>query len=65
VRKGAAKPDISSADALKKTLLAVKIDRLFHRPERIYMLSVFEKLGIAREVSASSSRPRPACSSAP
>src|SRR5258706_16209927 len=50
VRKGAAKPDISSADALKKTLLAVKSVGHSTRPSRGYMLSLFEKLGIYGEV---------------
>src|SRR5258707_14640111 len=51
VRKGAAKPDISSADALKKTLLAVKSIGYSTGPRGIYMQSVFQKLGIAGEVS--------------
>jgi molybdate transport system substrate-binding protein len=50
VRKGAAKPDISSADALKKTLLAVKSIGYSTGPSGLYMLSVFEKLGIADQV---------------
>src|SRR6266481_4489349 len=50
VRKGAAKPDISSADALKKTLLAAKSIGYSTGPSGVYMLSVFEKLGIAGEV---------------
>jgi molybdate transport system substrate-binding protein len=50
VRKGAAKPDISSADALKKTLLTAKSIGYSTGPSGLYMLSVFEKLGIADEV---------------
>ena len=50
VRKGAAKPDISSADALKKTLLAAKSIGYSTGPSGLYMLSVFEKLGIAEQV---------------
>src|SRR5882672_11467923 len=50
VRKGAAKPDISSADALKKTLLTVKSIGYSTGPSGLYMLSVFERLGIAGEV---------------
>ncbi len=50
VRKGAAKPDISSADALKKTLLAAKSIGYSTGPSGLYMLSVFERLGIAGEV---------------
>jgi len=52
VRKGAAKPDISSADALKKTLLAAKSIGYSTGPSGVYMLSVFEKLGIAGEVKS-------------
>ena len=50
VRKGAAKPDISSADALKKTLLAAKSIGYSTGPSGVYVLTVFEKLGIAGEV---------------
>ena len=50
VRKGAPKPDISSADALKKTLLAAKSIGYSTGPSGLYMLSVFEKLGIAEQV---------------
>ncbi len=52
VRKGARKPDISSADALKKTLLAAKSIGYSTGPSGLYMLSVFEKLGIAGEVKS-------------
>src|SRR5215510_8275044 len=50
VRKGARKPDISSADALKKTLLEAKSIGYSTGPSGLYMLSVFEKLGIADQV---------------
>jgi molybdate transport system substrate-binding protein len=50
VRKGTAKPDISSADALKKTLLAAKSIGYSTGPSGLYMLGVFEKLGIAEQV---------------
>src|SRR6266705_2985261 len=50
VRKGAAKPDISSAGALKKALLAAKSIGYSTGPSGIYMLGVFEKLGIAGEI---------------
>ena len=52
VRKGAAKPDISSPDAFKKTLLAAKSIGYSTGPSGVYMLSVFEKLGIAGEVKS-------------
>src|SRR5207253_10772450 len=50
VRKGAPKPDISSPDALKKTLLAAKSIGYSTGPSGLYMLGVFEKMGIAGEV---------------
>ena len=50
VRKGAAKPDISSAEALKNTLLSAKSIGYSTGPSGLYMLSVFEKLGIADQV---------------
>ena len=50
VRKGAAKPDISSVDAFRKTLLGVKSIGYSTGPSGVYMLSVFEKLGIAEQV---------------
>ncbi len=50
VRKGAAKPDIGSVGALRKTLLAAKSIGYSTGPSGIYMLSVFEKLGIAGDV---------------
>jgi len=50
VRKGAPKPDIGSVDALKKTLLTAKSIGYSTGPSGVYMLSVFEKLGIADQV---------------
>jgi molybdate transport system substrate-binding protein len=50
VRKGAAKPDIRSVDAFKKTLLAAKSIGYSTGPSGLYMLTVFEKLGIADQV---------------
>jgi molybdate transport system substrate-binding protein len=50
VRKGAAKPDISSVDAFRKTLLAAKSIGYSTGPSGLYMLSVFEKMGIAGEL---------------
>jgi molybdate transport system substrate-binding protein len=50
VRKGAAKPDVSSPGALKKTLLAAKSIGYSTGPSGLYMLGVFEKLGIAGEL---------------
>jgi molybdate transport system substrate-binding protein len=50
VRKGAPKPDIRSVEALKKTLLAAKSIGYSTGPSGVYMLTVFEKLGIADQV---------------
>jgi molybdate transport system substrate-binding protein len=56
VRAGAAKPDISSVDALKRTLLAAK-SIAYPVPDAghasgIHFLSVIERLGIAQQVNA-------------
>jgi len=50
VRKGAAKPDISSVEAFKKTLLSVKSIGYSTGPSGLYILSVFERLGVAGKV---------------
>lgn len=56
VRKGAAKPDISSAEALKRTLLAAK-SITYPNPARggpsgPHLVRVFERLGIVDEMKA-------------
>ena len=50
VRKGAAKPDIGSAGALKGTLLTAKSIGYSSGPSGFYMPEVFEKLGIADQI---------------
>src|SRR3979490_62703 len=50
VKKGAPKPDISSVDAFKKTLLATKSIGYSTGPSGVYIVSMFEKLGVAAEV---------------
>jgi molybdate transport system substrate-binding protein len=52
VKKGAAKPDIGTVDTFKKTLLAAKSIGYSTGPSGLYMLGVFEKLGIAGEVKS-------------
>jgi molybdate transport system substrate-binding protein len=52
VRAGAPKPDISSADALKKTLLAAKTIGYTSGPSGVYMGSLVERMGIAADVKA-------------
>jgi molybdate transport system substrate-binding protein len=48
VRAGASKPDISSSDALKRTLLAAKsVTFAQDGASRVYILQMFDKFGIA------------------
>jgi molybdate transport system substrate-binding protein len=50
VPKGAPKPDISTTEALKKSLLAAKSIGYSTGPSGVYMISLFEKLGLADQV---------------
>ena len=50
VHKGASKPDIGTVEAFKKTLLSAKSIGYSTGPSGVYMLSVFEKLGVADQV---------------
>jgi len=50
VGKGKPKPDISSVDALKKTLLNAKSVGYSTGPSGIYVITMFQKLGIADEI---------------
>ena len=50
VRKGAPKPDVSSADAFKRAMLNVKSIGLSTGPSGVYLEKLFEKLGIADSV---------------
>ncbi len=53
VRSGAAKPDISTPDALKKTLLAAQsISSVPASAAGAYVLKVFDRLGVAEEMKA-------------
>ena len=53
VKAGAPKPDISSVDALKRTLLAAKtVGYSTQGASGIYFMTVIDKLGIAAEVKA-------------
>ena len=47
VKAGAAKPDISTTEALKRTLLAAKSIGYSTGPSGIYMTGVFQRMGIA------------------
>jgi molybdate transport system substrate-binding protein len=50
VRAGAPKPDISSGEALKKTLLSAKSIGYSSGPSGVYLDSLFQRMGIANEL---------------
>jgi molybdate transport system substrate-binding protein len=50
VGKGKPKPDISTVDALKKTLLAAKSIGYSTGPSGVYVVTMFQKMGIADEI---------------
>lgn len=52
VRAGAAIPDVSSTEALKRTLLAAKTVGYTSGPSGVYMGKLMERMGIAGEVKA-------------
>jgi molybdate transport system substrate-binding protein len=52
VGKGKPKPDISTVDALKKTLLAAKSIGYSTGPSGIYVVTMFQKMGIADEIKS-------------
>jgi len=54
VRAGAPRPDVSSADALKRALLAAKAVAFSTGPSGVYILELFERLGIAAEIKTKS-----------
>jgi molybdate transport system substrate-binding protein len=51
VRAGAPKPDISTIDALKKTLITAKSVGYSTGPSGVYITTMFEKLGVGKEVT--------------
>lgn len=55
VRAGSPKPDISSAEALKRTLLAAKSVGYSQGASGTYLVSMFQKLGIYDQVKAKAS----------
>jgi molybdate transport system substrate-binding protein len=50
VRKGAAKVDLSSGDAVKKALLAAKSIAYSTGPSGVYLANLFARMGIADEI---------------
>ncbi|WP_291615628.1 molybdate ABC transporter substrate-binding protein [Bradyrhizobium sp.] len=59
VREGAPKPDISSADAVKKAVLAAKSVAYSAGASGAYIVSMFQKMGIADEVKAKTATVKP------
>ena len=50
VKAGAPKPDISTTEAFKKTLLAAKSIGYSTGPSGVYVIALFQRLGIADEI---------------
>jgi molybdate transport system substrate-binding protein len=50
IRKGAPKPDVRTADALKQELLAAKTVGYTSGPSGVYMAGLIERMGIAADV---------------
>ena len=56
IRPGAPKPDLSSGEALKKSLLASKKIALSGGTSSVYLKNLFQKMGIAQEMEAKTFR---------
>jgi molybdate transport system substrate-binding protein len=54
IRRGAPRPDIRSAEALKRALLAAKAVGYSTGPSGVYLAALFERMGIAAEMKAKS-----------
>ena len=52
VRAGAPRPDVSSVDALKRTLLAAKSIAYSTGPSGVYLTGLFQRMGIADEIKS-------------
>jgi len=52
VKTGAPKPDISSGEALKRTVLAAKGIAYSTGPSGIYLIKLFERMGIAEQIKS-------------
>lgn len=57
VRVGAPKPDVSTVDAFRRTLLAARSIAYLPTGSGLYLASLFQKLGIADAVNAKATRP--------
>jgi molybdate transport system substrate-binding protein len=52
VRAGATKPDISSGEALKRALLAAKSIAYSSGPSGVYLIGLFQRMGIADDIKS-------------
>jgi molybdate transport system substrate-binding protein len=52
VKAGAPKPDISSGDALKRAVLAAKSIAYSTGPSGVYLIELFERMGITGQIQA-------------
>jgi len=59
VKSGAPKPDISTPDAVRRTLLAAKSIGYSSGPSGVYLQGMFQRMGIADEMKAKSVVPAP------
>jgi len=59
VRAGAARPDIGSGEALKRSLLAAKSIGCSSGPSGVYLAELFKRMGIAEQVKAKISQTPP------
>ncbi|MFM7332414.1 MAG: substrate-binding domain-containing protein [Brachymonas sp.] len=59
IKKGASHVDITSASALKTTLLAAKSISYSTGPSGVYLAQLFEKMGIAQQLKAKTIVPPP------
>jgi molybdate transport system substrate-binding protein len=62
LRPGAPKPDLSSGEGLKKSLLAAKSIILSGGPSGVYLADLFQKMGIAEQIKAKTTRLPPGAS---
>ena len=51
VRAGAARPDLSSGESLKRAVLAAKSLVYSHGPSGVYLDGLFERMGVAGEIA--------------
>ena len=59
LRPGAPKPDLTNGEGLKKSLLAAKSIILSGGPSGVYLTELFQKMGIAEQIKAKTTRLAP------